>query len=150
MTPADMDLLSKLIPSPPLHPLDAFYFTHCTFIVGGPDRPPSKHMIEQMRQDEMSRQAGLRGPPQDSNTSQTQGASEQGYWAYMQRQVQLRTENLNIMGDSMNRLEESSSGWADDVNKYVKSQKKKAVLGGKFLRKFDQDNFFNFISIVPC
>ncbi|KKZ62491.1 hypothetical protein EMCG_03104 [[Emmonsia] crescens] len=118
VTPADMDLL-----------------------IGGPDRPPSKHMIEQMRQDEMSRQAGLRGPPQDSNTPQTQGASEQGYWAYMQRQVQLRTENLNIMGDSMNRLEESSSGWADDVNKYVKSQKKKAVLGGKFLRKFDQDIF---------
>ncbi|OAX82388.1 hypothetical protein ACJ72_03261 [Emergomyces africanus] len=103
VTPADMDLL-----------------------IGGPDRPPSKHMIEQMRQEEMSRQTG---PRQGSTTLQTQGASEEGYWAYMQRQVQQRTENLNIMGDSIDRLQESSSGWADDVNEYVKNQKKKAVLG---------------------
>ncbi|EGC40766.1 SNARE-dependent exocytosis protein [Histoplasma capsulatum var. duboisii H88] len=108
VTPSDMDLL-----------------------IGGPDRPPSKHMIEQMRQEEISRQAGQRGPSQgnSTNASQTPGASNEGYWAYMQRQVQQRTENLNIMGDSINRLEETSSGWAEDVNKYVKNQKKKAVLG---------------------
>ncbi|PGH18117.1 hypothetical protein AJ79_00745 [Helicocarpus griseus UAMH5409] len=106
VTPADMDLL-----------------------IGGPDRPPSKHMIEQMRQDEMSRQSAQRGQSRAArNQPQPQG-SEEGYWSYMQRQVQQRTENLNLMGDSMDRLEERSSGWADDVNKYVKNQKKKAVLG---------------------
>ena len=50
----------------------------------------------------------------------------------MQRQVQERTENLGIMGDSMDKLEDNSSGWANDVNKYVGSQKKKAVMGAKY------------------
>ena len=49
----------------------------------------------------------------------------------MQRQVQERTEKLSMAGDHMDRLEENSSGWARDVNKYVQNQKKKAVLGGK-------------------
>ena len=51
--------------------------------------------------------------------------------AYMQRQIQQRTERLNIMGDSMDRLEETSSSWAEDVNKFVSNQKKKAVMGCK-------------------
>jgi len=42
---------------------------------------------------------------------------------------QERTERLNLTGDSMDRLAESSSNWANDVNKYVKDQKKKAVMG---------------------
>lgn len=46
----------------------------------------------------------------------------------MQRQVQERTENLNIMGDSMDRLEDTSANYANDVNKYVGKQKKKAVM----------------------
>lgn len=50
----------------------------------------------------------------------------------MQRQVQERTEKLSMAGDHMDRLEENSSGWARDVNKYVQNQKKKAVLGGKY------------------
>lgn len=29
----------------------------------------------------------------------------------------------------MEKLEDNSAGWADDVNKYVNSQKKKAVMG---------------------
>lgn len=36
------------------------------------------------------------------------------------------------MGDSMDRLEEASAGWADDVSKFVNDQKKKAVMGGKY------------------
>ncbi|EEH20047.2 hypothetical protein PABG_02306 [Paracoccidioides brasiliensis Pb03] len=105
VSPADMDLL-----------------------IGGPDRLPSKHMREQLRQDEMSLQAAAREQPQSSG-SPAQGGSEEGYWAYMQRQMALRTENLNIMGDSMDRLEESSSGWVENANKYIKNQKKKAILG---------------------
>ncbi|KAK2738959.1 hypothetical protein FQN57_006753 [Myotisia sp. PD_48] len=98
-------------------------------LVGGPDRPPSKRTIEQMRLEDQERNQAARDQRiQRSNTSNTQ-QSQEGYLAYMQRQIQERTENLNIMGDNMDRLEENSSGFADDVNKFVKNQKKKAILG---------------------
>lgn len=88
-------------------------------------------MLEQMRLEEQERQRAEReGRLPRTNTSNSQG-SQESYWAYMQRQMQERTENLNIMGDSMDRLGENSSGLADDVNKFVRNQKKKAVLGGK-------------------
>ncbi|KAI9370097.1 lethal giant larvae like, C-terminal-domain-containing protein [Aspergillus egyptiacus] len=95
-------------------------------LIGGPNRPPSKRMLEQMRLEEQERRKAAREgqtPParQDSN--------EEGYLAYMTRQVQERTEKLNFAGDNMDRLEETSSGWARDVNKYVQNQKKKAVMG---------------------
>ncbi|CEL08030.1 Putative SNARE-dependent exocytosis protein [Aspergillus calidoustus] len=95
-------------------------------LIGGPDRPPSKRMLEQMRLDEQERRKAAREgrtPParQDSN--------EEGYLAYMSRQMQERTERLGFASDNMDRLEETSSGWARDVNKYVQNQKKKAVLG---------------------
>jgi len=51
----------------------------------------------------------------------------------MQRQINERTEKLNIVGDSMDRLEEHSSGFAEDVGKFVSNQKKKVLLGSKFL-----------------
>ncbi|KAL4873507.1 hypothetical protein BDV12DRAFT_160164 [Aspergillus spectabilis] len=95
-------------------------------LIGGPDRPPSKRMIEQMRlEDQERRQAAREGrtPPTRSNTN------EEGYFAYMSRQVQERTEKLGLAGDNMDRLEETSNGWAKDVNKFVSNQKKKAVLG---------------------
>jgi len=47
----------------------------------------------------------------------------------MQRQLQERTEKLNIMGDSMESLENNSQGWADDVSKFVGRQKRGAVTG---------------------
>ncbi|OAL73927.1 hypothetical protein A7D00_1955 [Trichophyton violaceum] len=98
-------------------------------LVGGPNRPPSKRMLEQMRLEEQERQRAEReGRLPRTSTSNSQG-SQESYWAYMQRQMQERTENLNIMGDSMDRLGENSSGLADDVNKFVRNQKKKAVLG---------------------
>lgn len=58
--------------------------------------------------------------------------SQEGYLSYMQRQVTDRTQNLGISGDHMDRLEENSSNWARDVNKYVQNQKRKAVFGGEF------------------
>lgn len=54
----------------------------------------------------------------------------------MQRQVQERTERLNIMGDSMDRLEESSANFAQDVGKFVGDQKKKAMMGSKYTHFF--------------
>ncbi|KAL8674317.1 MAG: hypothetical protein Q9168_001310 [Polycauliona sp. 1 TL-2023] len=103
VTPADMDAL-----------------------IGGPNRPPSKRMIEQRRAEEEQQRAMKRSADAGSSSS---GKEDEGYWAYMQRQMQERTQNLNIMGDSMDKVEESSSNWADDVNKYVSKQKKKAVMG---------------------
>ena len=101
-------------------------------LVGGSDRPPSKQMVEQMRiQQQQSRGAGSSTPtPGTAPASQ----SGEGYWAYMQRQIQERTERLNVMGDSIDKLEESSSNWADDVNKFVSKQKKKAVMGSEYRR----------------
>jgi hypothetical protein len=97
--------------------------------VGGPDRPPSKRMIEQMKHEDQERRQALRegraAPPPE------QSGSQEGYWSYMSRQVQERTERLGIVGDSMDRLEENSSNFANDVGKYVQSQKRKAVFGGK-------------------
>ena len=110
VTPADMDMF-----------------------IGGPDRPPSKRMIEQQRADEEARRVASRqaGPSSSGADKETPGRQEEGYWAYMQRQVQERTENLGLAGDNMEKLEDNSAGWADDVNKYVSSQKKKAVMGCK-------------------
>ena len=101
--------------------------------IGGPDRPPSKRMIEQQRADEEAMRVASRqsGPSSSGADKQTPVRQEEGYWAYMQRQVQERTENLGLAGDNMEKLEDNSAGWADDVNKYVSSQKKKAVMGCK-------------------
>ncbi|KAJ5561791.1 hypothetical protein N7535_003749 [Penicillium sp. DV-2018c] len=95
-------------------------------LIGGPNRPPSKRMVEKMKLEDEERRKALRegrAPPPE------QSGSQEGYWSYMSRQVQERTERLNIVGDSIDRLEENSSGFANDVGKYVQSQKKKAVLG---------------------
>lgn len=85
-------------------------------------------MIEQMRTEEQVRRVANRQAATSPSASSASGRQEEGYWAYMQRQVQERTENLNIMGDSMDRLEDTSASYANDVNKYVGKQKKKAVM----------------------
>jgi syntaxin-binding protein 5 len=95
------------------------------FPVGGPDRPPSKRMIEQMRSEEQQRREAQRSGGGKAAADEP----DEGYWAYMQRQIQERTERLNFVGDTMDRLEERSSGWADDVGKFVSNQKKKAMMG---------------------
>lgn len=104
ITPADMDVL-----------------------IGGPDRPPSKRMIAQARADETQarRAAGSAG------AASAAAGQQEGYWAYMQRQMQERTEKLGMVGDSMDKLEENSSGWAEDVSKFVSRQKRAATTGRK-------------------
>jgi len=96
-------------------------------LVGGPDRPPSKRTVEQMRADEQERRRAARGG-RSAPESAAKGEQE-GYWSYMQRQVQERTQQLGLTGDSMDRLEENSGEWANDVSKYVSTQKRKAVFG---------------------
>lgn len=102
VTPADMDIL-----------------------IGGPDRPPSKRMVAQSRADEEKARAAGR-----ANAAKG-GSADEGYWACMQRQVQERTEKLGMMGDSMEQLEQNSSGWVNDVNKFVGKQKKGVATGCK-------------------
>ena len=110
VTPADMDVL-----------------------IGGPDRPPSKRMIAQARADEQQRRAAARAGASSSAAADAAGQQDEGYWAYMQRQINERTEKLGIMGDSMDKLESNSAGWADDVGKFVGRQKKNLVMGGELL-----------------
>ncbi len=55
--------------------------------------------------------------------------AQEGWGDYLTRQLNERTEKLNIMGDSMNNLESTSQGWADDVGKYMSKQKRNLVLG---------------------
>ncbi|KIW00842.1 uncharacterized protein PV09_07602 [Verruconis gallopava] len=91
-------------------------------LIGGPDRPPSKRMIAQARADEIAaRQAG--------RSNQQAGGQDQGYWAYMQDQINQRTQNLSLMGDSVNKLEESSASWAEQASKFVAQQKRNMVFG---------------------
>ena len=58
------------------------------------------------------------------------GASQEGWGDYLTRQLNERTEKLNIMGDSMDNLQTTSANWADDVGKYVSKQKRNVLLGG--------------------
>lgn len=112
-----------------------FSFRADSIAVGGADRPPSKRMQEQMKLDDQERRRAAREERIVGNQPQPQPqGSQEGYLSYMQRQVTDRTERLGLAGDHMDRLEENSSNWAQDVNKYVQNQKRKAVLGGRFLQ----------------
>lgn len=104
VTPADMDVL-----------------------IGGPDRPPSKRMIAQARADEAEARRTSR------MASSSSGNEEETYWGYAMRQMNERMEKLGTMSESVNKLEEASSGWAEDVSKFVERQKRNLVMGGKRL-----------------
>jgi syntaxin-binding protein 5 len=90
-------------------------------LVGGPDRPPSKRMLDAAMAEKRAARTGEAAGP--SNPSQ------EGWGDYLTRQLNERTEKLNIMGDSMDNLSAQSAGWADDVNKYMNKQKRNVVLG---------------------
>jgi hypothetical protein len=97
--------------------------TDLDLLIGGPDRPPSKRMIAAAAAEQrMARQVG--------QGSSRAGSSQEGWGDYLTRQLNERTEKLNIMGDSMNNLEDQSAGWAEDVGKYISKQKRNVILGG--------------------
>ncbi|KAH7322860.1 lethal giant larvae like, C-terminal-domain-containing protein [Stachybotrys elegans] len=95
--------------------------TDLDLLVGGPDRPPSKRMLEAAQAEKRAGAAAAAGPVNPSS---------EGWGDYLTRQLNERTEKLNIMGDSMDDLQQQSAGWADDVNKYINKQKRNVVLGG--------------------
>ena len=97
-------------------------------LIGGPDRPPSKRMIAQTRADEEQRRKAGRSGTNSSNAAQ----QDEGYWAYMQRQIQERTEKLGFAGEGMDNLQQNSQNWLDDVNKFVGQQKRNAAGGCKY------------------
>ena len=105
ITPSDMDLL-----------------------IGGPDRPMSKRMVAEMR---AAQEAEFQRQRESARTGKAPATdpNQEGYWAYMQRQIQERTENLGLAGDSMDRTAEASQSWSDGVNSYIKKQKRQAALG---------------------
>lgn len=59
-------------------------------------------------------------------------SSAQSYWNSMQREVQRRTRNLDLTGQTMDRLEETSTGFVDDVDKYLTKQSGKMAAGCEF------------------
>ena len=110
ITPSDMDLL-----------------------IGGPNRPPSKRMLAEMREaEQQSRLAAIQGktpPPSGRPGVGAAGGGEESYYAWMQRQVQERTERLGLAGDSMDRAAEASEDWSEGVSKYVAKQKRNMMMG---------------------
>ncbi|KAK5267094.1 Lethal(2) giant larvae sro7 [Exophiala xenobiotica] len=105
ITPSDMDIL-----------------------IGGPDRPPSKRMVAEMRAAQESEFQRQREAARTGRAA-APDPNQESYWAYMQRQLAERTENLGLAGDSMDRAAEASSSWSDDVSKFVAKQKRQAAMG---------------------
>jgi hypothetical protein len=95
--------------------------TDLDLLIGGPDRPPSKRMIAATAAEQRLARAG---------GSAAAGTSQEGWGEYLTRQLNERTEKLNLMGDSMDNLQEQSAGWAEDVSKYINKQKRNFLLGG--------------------
>lgn len=90
-------------------------------------------MLAQARADQMQqRAAAVRPSSSSSNTAALAKEQDQGYWTYMQNQLAERTQRLGSVNDGMDSLEQTTSTWLGDVNKFVNKQKKNAVTGGKF------------------
>lgn len=103
-------------------------------LIGGPNRPPSKRMLAQARADQLQQRtaAAAAAGPSSSRAAALAGEQDQGYWQYMQKQLSERTEKLGSVNDGMDSLEQTTSNWLGDVNKFVSQQKKNAVTGSKF------------------
>ena len=105
--------------------------TDLDLLIGGPDRPPSKRMLAAAAEEDRLARSAAAGPSRIPGTR-----SSEGWGEYMTRQLNERTEKLNIMGDSMDKVQNNSAGWADDVSKFVSKQKRNLILGSitsKFL-----------------
>lgn len=99
--------------------------TDLDLLIGGPDRPPSKRMLEASAAEQRAARAGA-----SASTAAAAGGSQEGWGSYLSRQLNERTDKLNISGDSMDALQNQTQGWADDVDKAVKRQQRNMFLGG--------------------
>lgn len=91
-------------------------------LVGGPDRPPSKRMMDAAAAERRAAAGG-------TGAMASGTASQESWGAYLTRQVNERTEKMGFMSESMDTLQQQSQGWADDVNKFVNQQKRNLVMG---------------------
>ncbi|KAL2268367.1 hypothetical protein VTJ83DRAFT_3213 [Remersonia thermophila] len=94
--------------------------TDLDLLIGGEDRPPSKRMLAAAAAERRGVQQGQGPGP---------AGQQEGWGSYLGRQIQERAERLTMVDDAMSKLQETSQGWADEVNKFVKKQKRDAVLG---------------------
>jgi hypothetical protein len=86
-------------------------------------------MLAQARSEEEQRRREARSQNQPMSPSSSSTAQNEGWGAWASRQLNERTEKLNIVGDNMGNLERNSAGWAEDVNKFVGKQKRGFVMG---------------------
>ncbi|RYP10368.1 hypothetical protein DL764_000702 [Monosporascus ibericus] len=93
--------------------------TDLDLLIGGPDRPPSKRVLSASAAMERDVRTGDGGG----------GREEEGWGDYLTRQLNERTEKLNIMSDSMDSVAENSQKWADSAGKFVQQQKRKMLFG---------------------
>ncbi|KAK3321597.1 lethal giant larvae like, C-terminal-domain-containing protein [Apodospora peruviana] len=100
--------------------------TDLDLLIGGPDRPASKRMLAATAAEQQQARAG----GASARAGGTTADGQEGWGEYLTRQLNERTERLNIMGDSMDNLQQSSANWADDVGKYMNKQKRNVLLGG--------------------
>ncbi|CCU74158.1 SNARE-dependent exocytosis protein (Sro7) [Blumeria hordei DH14] len=90
-------------------------------LIGGPDRLPSKQSsIVSPTADTKIRSTDTSAGPESQNS--------ESWGDYMSRQINERTEKLNIVENTMDKVQENSQGWADDVGKFVKKQKKNMIM----------------------
>jgi syntaxin-binding protein 5 len=102
-------------------------------LIGGPDRPPSKRMLAAAAAEK--RAAGAGAVAGGSAMGAAAAGSQEGWGDYLTRQLNERTEKLNIMNDSMDSAADASQRWAEDAGKWVNKQKRNMLLGsitGKF------------------
>ncbi|TGJ82194.1 hypothetical protein E0Z10_g6572 [Xylaria hypoxylon] len=86
-------------------------------LIGGAGRPPSKRMLAASVAMEEQARAG-------PSTS-----SQEGWGDYLTRQLNERTEKLNIMNDGLDNMAASSQKWSEDASKFVSNQKRSMLLG---------------------
>jgi syntaxin-binding protein 5 len=108
-------------------------------LIGGPNRPPSKRMLAQARADQLQQRSAAVATARPGSSSAAALANEQdsGYWNYVQKQLAERTQKLGSVNDGMDSLEQTTSNWLGDVNKFVGQQKKNAVTGCKSIDVVD-------------
>lgn len=98
-------------------------------LIGGPDRPPGKRMMEA----DAAMQRGAQGD--DQGYGAAAGTSQEGWGDYLTRQLNERTEKLNIMNDSVEGAANASQNWSDEAGKFFKKQKRN-LLWGSVTSKF--------------
>ncbi|KAH6615647.1 lethal giant larvae like, C-terminal-domain-containing protein [Chaetomium sp. MPI-SDFR-AT-0129] len=104
--------------------------TDLDLLIGGDGRPPSKRMMAAAEAERAGAgSGGYGGGGGGSRGNSRAGTAQEGWGEYFSRQLNERAEKLSGVDDAMSRLQMSSQGWADDVNNYVKKQKRDMLIG---------------------